>query len=59
MPEHDLRPLLRLPEVIALTGISKAAIYKQMKQGKFPTPKRVGRSALWRRSDVQAWIESE
>lgn len=50
--------LLRRREVEALTGISRSSIYCFMRQGRFPQPVRLGRSAVrWRLSDVALWME--
>ncbi|MDR3054192.1 MAG: AlpA family transcriptional regulator [Zoogloeaceae bacterium] len=49
--------LLRLPDVILLTGMSKALIYKLQKDGKFPQNIKIwGRMAGWLESDVNRWI---
>lgn len=51
-------PLLRMPAVLAATGIShKATIYAAMAAGTFPRPVRIGsRAVAWRSSDIAAWI---
>ena len=49
--------LLKRPEVEAVTGMSRAAIYKQMRVGAFPRPVRISPGAVaWRESEVQEWI---
>jgi len=50
---------LSLREVIKLTSLSKATIYRLMKNSLFPkqtklSPRRVG----WLESKIQQWIES-
>ena len=51
--------LLRLPEVIAKTGRSRSAIYRDEASGNFPKRVKIGaRSAAWRASEVNAWIAS-
>ena len=53
--------LLRLPNVMALTGLSPASLYKAMArpaaQGGFPQPVKLGRASAWPESEVLAWIE--
>ncbi|KLN56357.1 prophage CP4-57 regulatory protein (AlpA) [Variovorax paradoxus] len=49
--------LLRLPEVERLTGLSRSAIYEQMRRGIFPRSVKAGqRTAAWPESAVQSWI---
>lgn len=58
---HQTTPpkqLLDVQEVKALTGFSVTTIYKYVKNGTFPQPKKVGRSTRWRLADVQAFINS-
>lgn len=51
--------LLRLPAVIALTGLSRSTIYRLMHEDAFPKGvKPTARTVAWRSSDVSAWIES-
>ena len=47
---------LRLPEVKAITGLSKSSIYAQIKEKSFPAPVRLGAHAVaWVRSEVREW----
>jgi len=48
--------LLRLPEVIARVGLSRASIYRLIQQSDFPAPKRIGAASRWREDEVSAWI---
>ena len=51
--------LLRTPEVIEMTGISRATIYRKMAEGLFPQSVRLGPNAVaWRLSEILAWIAS-
>ena len=51
--------LIRLPEVIAMTGLSRSTIYSHMSQGSFPKQFKIGaRIAVWRESDILSWIET-
>lgn len=52
--------LLRLSQVIAITGIGKTMIYRLMRQQRFPQPyKPGGYASRWSESEVQAWRESQ
>lgn len=51
--------LLRLPEVLKLTGYSRDSIYRLAREGKFP--KRIDlsdRASRWREDEVAEWIEA-
>ena len=51
--------LLRRREVEEITGLSRASIYRQMDEGKFPPRVKVSATAVrWRQSEVYAWIQS-
>ena len=51
--------LLYRKEVERKVGLSRASIYRLMRQGDFPEPKRVGVSGVrWPESEVEAWIEA-
>lgn len=49
--------LLRLPEVIALVGLSRASIYSRAAQRNFPRPiKLTAHASGWRLGEVRAWL---
>jgi prophage regulatory protein len=49
--------LLRLRDVMAKTGISRAAVYEWMAAGTFPKPLQAGPKAVrWRNSDIETWM---
>jgi predicted DNA-binding transcriptional regulator AlpA len=48
--------LLRLPEVKAMTGLSKSSLYALVREGTFPAPVRLGpRAVAWVKSEVRQW----
>ena len=48
---------LRLPEVLARTGLSRSTIYVRLEQGLFPRPVSLGGRAVgWIESEVDEWI---
>lgn len=52
--------ILRMPEVIEMTGLSSASIYKQIRLGLFPAGiKLTARCTGWALSDVEAWIKTK
>ncbi len=51
--------VVRLTEVVHLSGLSKSAIYEMISKNQFPAPVRIGaRSVGWRHSEIQQWIET-
>ncbi|QHL91992.1 AlpA family phage regulatory protein [Sphingomonas changnyeongensis] len=49
--------LLRLPEVMARTGLSRSTIYAKISAGTFPRQIPVSKTmVVWRESDICAWI---
>ena len=51
--------MLRREEVQDRTGLSRSAIYRLMREGEFPLPRRLGQRAVrWRESDLEAWLAS-
>ena len=50
---------LRLPEVLARTGLSRSTIYVRLGQGRFPRPVSLGARAVgWIESEVDEWIRA-
>lgn len=49
--------LIRLPEVLRLTGMCRSALYNQMALGQFPRSIKIGpRTASWSLNEVRRWI---
>jgi predicted DNA-binding transcriptional regulator AlpA len=47
---------LRLPDVKAITGLSKTSLYALIREKDFPAPVRLGsRAVAWVRSEVRQW----
>lgn len=52
--------ILRLPEVMTRTGLSRSTIYAYMGVKSFPKSIALGvRSVGWLESDIDAWIEQK
>lgn len=50
--------VLRLPEVIERTGLSRSTIYAHIKEDKFPAFFKLGARAIgWNSEDIDCWIE--
>lgn len=51
--------ILRLPEVIAVTGLSRMSIYRKEAAAEFPKRRRLGPNAVgWVEEEVTTWIQS-
>ena len=49
--------IMKLPELVQRTKISRSAVYAMIARNEFPRPVRLGRRAVgWRVEDVEAWI---
>ena len=48
--------LLTPDEVLAMTKIARATLYKMMELHGFPRPVKLGRSNRWLRKEVLAWL---
>jgi prophage regulatory protein len=49
--------IIKLPQLIDKTKVSRAAVYAMIARGEFPRPVRLGRRSVgWRVEDIDAWI---
>ena len=50
------RMFVRLPTVLATTGLGRSTIYRLVAEGSFPSPVKLGRRAVaWRWADIERW----
>lgn len=57
--QHLPRRILRLPEVMHLTGYGRSSIYNFIKEGTFPKAKKIGPRAVgWNSNQIQIWIDA-
>lgn len=51
--------IIRLPELLHITGLSTPTLYRLMAEGSFPQQVRLSRNSVgWRSSAVTAWLEA-
>lgn len=50
--------LLRLCDVVALTALSRATIYRQVAAGSFPAPVKIAGASRWPASEVAGFIDA-
>lgn len=52
--------ILRLEEIMQMTGLGRSTIYRLMAQGKFPMKLDLGpRSVGWLESELHEWLQSK
>lgn len=51
--------MINTAEVEKISGFEISTIRKMIKAGKFPPPKKYGRSSRWKLSDIQEWISMQ
>jgi prophage regulatory protein len=51
--------LLRKEQVLAVTGLTNSALYREIEAGRFPRPVQITPGAVaWPASEVEAWANS-
>ncbi len=62
-PQGDtnmVNSILRLPDVISRTGLSRSTIYQQISEGTFPEPVSLGMRAVgWLEPDIDRWLQNK
>lgn len=52
-----IEPMLRMSDVLTLLQLSAATVYRMVREGKFPAPVRIGKTAVgFRRDQVIDWF---
>ncbi|EMM6943536.1 TPA: AlpA family transcriptional regulator [Morganella morganii] len=51
-------PLVDMKEITKFTGLTDKWFYKQIQEGQFPKPIKLGRSSRWQKSQVEAWLQA-
>lgn len=56
--EQGMKRIIRLPEVMHKTGLSKSSIYGGIAVGRFPKQCKIGpRASGWAEESVDVWID--
>ena len=51
--------ILRIKDILEITGMSNSTIYEMIKSNEFPRPKRLGKRAVgWLSDDIKNWLDS-
>ncbi len=49
--------MLRVPEVMARTGLSRTTLWRRVRAGTFPPPTELGENSIgWPESEISAWL---
>ena len=56
-PEASLPSLCRIEHVLKVVPIKRSTVWLWSRQGRFPKPFKHGSITLWRRADIEAWLE--
>ncbi len=59
-PEHAPSPnMLRVPAVMAHTGLSRTTIWRRVRAGTFPPPTELGQNSIgWPEPAISSWLSS-
>ena len=49
--------LMRLKDILPLTGLSKSGFYKAIRYGRIEPPIKIGRMSVWKASYISSLIE--
>lgn len=53
------RQMLRAPEVVRRTGLSRTTIWRQIRAGRFPAPLALSENSIgWPAAEIDAWLGS-
>lgn len=53
-----VRAFYRIADVVRITGLSRATVYRRIAEGRFPPPVHLGgRACGWRAAALQAWVD--
>ncbi|WP_419606562.1 helix-turn-helix transcriptional regulator [Thiolapillus sp.] len=50
---------LTTKETMTLAQTSRTTMYKQIKEGKFPQPIKIGKKSLWIENEIKDWIKEQ
>lgn len=57
-PAHDALRLIDIAELSAITGLSRATLWRHQEAGLIPPGHRIGRAVRWRLRDITSWIDA-
>lgn len=48
--------VIALPAVLEKTSLSRPTIYRLIKKGHFPAPRKVGKKSVWEEDAIDRWL---
>ena len=59
MERYMMVEILRIREVLRITGLGRSSLYAKVARGDFPRPVKIGKRASgWLSSEVSDWLQS-
>lgn len=55
---YDEKILIDTEELAHLLGVAKSTIHRHAAAGKIPKPLRLGGRVLWKRREIEAWVDA-
>ena len=61
MSSNNADDLIRLPQVLKRTGLSRSVLYQSIKDNTFPKMIKIagGRTSVWSNNAVTEWVEEQ
>ena len=57
--EMAIDRIIRKPELLRVTGVSIASIYRWVASGTFPSPVKLGPGSVgWRETEIREWLDN-
>ena len=54
--KNNSQRLLTIEEVVEITGLSRATVYRKIKRGRFPVPIKLSpRRVAWWKEEIELW----
>ena len=54
---HILPIVVRMPDVVTMTGMSRPTVYRMIKDGMFPASIKLSPGAVgWLRTEIEQWV---
>ncbi len=51
--------IIRKPELLQITGVSIASVYRWVANGTFPSPVKLGSNSVgWRETEIRDWLDN-
>lgn len=54
---HDDLQMLRIERVLELFPVSRVHLWRMVRDGKFPAPRKLGNTSLWSATELRRWFD--